>query len=691
MSNPLIGNEHAVPTGPEVPDCGGDYYGADEPASADEIASGGPVSTDTGELEMVGIDDGDENNIIHLSREFHPDTVSGTEIRQRSKSSSFLNSLNGEVVPTEDDVSMESMESMESTTGPRPAFGVSTGAKIKSRIRSLVLPASTLSVAIVLTAITVGFSSTSFSSNFVYTSPFLPFAPNNAIVVIQLLATLSLMTIRECFQMSCEVFRWSLATDGINFLSFLVLSEETGYWGLLCILTRKGRILKSWRALALYKFLILYVVLLSAQFVWLFNIGIKTVYKTGTPHQVLDRIVSPEFSLIAGLPFPFSRLHVWNFLDDSTQVMEVIPTMCSPETDFHCAAYVFPLVSGARPVNASDYPDASSPYFIISPNSPAYIVEFQGGRTLPSMLEESQNPWAYCHNYTTASHVSILMCMGGETRSSTEDSWIITAGWQYCLDTRNCTEIGNQTWDNNVFTTTMSIQMTNVTVISSLANDTIIDLPDIGARTNYPVNISDFFTAFTAPLIDIPVDMIRLDDVCIDFDVEGANVRYTESVVVDRFVESLAFALSDGSSPVQLRGFLTYALGTNSLFTASCTETNGTQYPAIQTYALSVSPLSIWAFAVLAGFTILSCIAMLLLYPRLNPNINSFPEVMFAGKLDGTMSTALKGLSNGTSAMIMDKFADVKIKVGEHIEDGVASVAMTMLEVDPLQTNVVYQ
>ena len=122
--------------------------------------------------------------------------------------------------------------SARSTTASEPVPN-HVGSKIPTRIRSLLLLASALIIATILTAITIAFTSTSFSINLLYKSPFLPYDPQNAIVLLQLLATLSLMAIREAFLISSEVLRWTLASQGINFLTFIVMSEATGFWGVI--------------------------------------------------------------------------------------------------------------------------------------------------------------------------------------------------------------------------------------------------------------------------------------------------------------------------------------------------------------------------------------------------------------------------------------------------------------------------
>jgi len=108
----------------------------------------------------------------------------------------------------------------------------------------------------------------------------------------------------------------------------------------------------------------------------------------------------------------------------------------------------------------------------------------------------------------------------------------------------------------------------------------------------------------------------------------------------------------------------TVALAANTFFSESDLVTHFYDV-SIQTYALSLLSVAVIAFTSLAGFTMLCCLVMLAIYLSLNPNILAFPQVTFSAKMDASMRNALEGLSNGTSYMILEKFADVKVKVGE--------------------------
>ena len=443
--------------------------------------------------------------------------------------------------------------------------------------------------------------------------------------------------------------------------------------------------------IAILRFLILYVALTLGQFIWLLNISIRTAYKVGTRQETM--FSGRDFSLDEnGFPYPFSRLDSWNLLDDSTQIIEILPTVCSPNTDPHCAAYLSPVNTFIE--SNPDDPGQQGPFFFITYDTPSYVIEFRSGDGLPVALDDTGDPWAYCVNHTTATRASIRMCMGGENRASRQDSWIVNAGWHFCNDTYNCPQVGNQSFGNNVFTTTMFIQKASSSVIISAVNSTIVDISLIKGQTTYNINISEFFTAFSAALM--PDISVTIENIHVFNNSGGLDLLYgvgnisNTSTAADQFVESLVFSFDDyATHPVfQLHGFLTYALVKNSWGTNDSVLHSFDQ--AIQTYALNLNAVSMPAFTIVTVLTLLSCLAMLVVYPRLNPNILSFPEVIFGGKLDASMRNILAGLSNGTSGMVIEKLVDVQIRVGEQIRDGVVNVVISTGEANPLRSNVIY-
>jgi hypothetical protein len=78
------------------------------------------------------------------------------------------------------------------------------------------------------------------------------------------------------------------------------------------------------------------------------------------------------------------------------------------------------------------------------------------------------------------------------------------------------------------------------------------------------------------------------------------------------------------------------------------------------------------------------------IYPRTRlPNITSFTEIMFGGKLNASMNTVLYELSNGTDRIIIERMVNVSIKVGESVQDGVRRVVIsTTDDTDSLRAGV---
>jgi hypothetical protein len=156
--------------------------------------------------------------------------------------------------------------------------------------------------------------------------------------------------------------------------------------------------------------------------------------------------------------------------------------------------------------------------------------------------------------------------MGGQSHHSKENSWIINAGWHFFLGA-NCVEIGNGSFWDNVYVTTMFIQKVKAIVLFSLENASLISIYEI-QKTAYPVNISQFFAAFTAPLL--PGYEISVDDILVYNSTQGLDLRYgnftNTTIATDEFVESMIndFINTFTSPAFQLRGFLVYALPRNS-------------------------------------------------------------------------------------------------------------------------------
>jgi hypothetical protein len=530
---------------------------------------------------------------------------------------------------------------------------------------SSLTPILALLTAFTLSAMTITIGSVSFSQNLIYQSPFFPTNSTNAIFVLQLLATLSSLALQEAFLLSCEVFRWSLVTapEGTGLLTSIVLSRSCSFWGLAFSPVRP--IFSRCRAFAMLKILILYVAILLGNFVWLLNISTRPAYRALAQNMTIP-LYDPIFSLDPqGYPYPFSRLEVWNFVYDTTRIVEIDPVICSPEDDLHCVAYVAPVNTIYKPdVDYQGGPTSKYDGFqwSIVPNNPSFFIQFQSGTSGAATLDDPDDPWAYCVNHTTPTRASIRLCMGGVSRSSTVDSSVITAGLRYCVDISNCPDIADPNYFANIFILNMTIQAAlSETIISW--DESIASVQQVQNPQSFAVNVSEFFTAFAAPLMpDIPISVSQIEiyapNRSLDLDYDSQNIANT-SIAADQFVEAAMFSFGAGfgNPAVELRDFLVYALVRNSWG-----NNNTEQYawiPADTTYDLALSPISLPAFIAVVGICILVSSAMLIRYKWLNGWLATFPDIQSWRKVneEDDLNTVLTiGTNTG-------KLENVKVRI----------------------------
>jgi len=252
-----------------------------------------------------------------------------------------------------------------------------SGIPIQHPIRSALLFSSNLFVAIALTAFTYWFALSTRYTGLIYTPRIMPMPsnPQNAIILIQLLTSLTVIAIGECFNMVCESLRWSLAVRGTNFLSFLVLSGATGFWGLLRLILAQPRrgLFGPWRMFAIYRFTVSYVLLMVAQFIWLLDIEPRTTYEVWVSVQINLGPGLGEFCFPFEQPRPNPRIDVWNYLSSTpAQIVGIPPVICLPSLDLNCEAYLF---LGSPSV--WDFGDDAPSSIVIVNDLPCYVLEFQ--------------------------------------------------------------------------------------------------------------------------------------------------------------------------------------------------------------------------------------------------------------------------------------------------------------------------
>ena len=536
--------------------------------------------------------------------------------------------------------------------------------------------------ALVATILTTWFASSSRYTNILSTSPVLPPLPTYGLLIVQIAVQVSVLLLRKIFILSANAYRWKLASrnrpdgdnpflGGVRFLDYLVLSEATGAWGLLRVIFAKPFLksggtgmwstLKatfSWgsggpcfwksRLLAFVRLMVLYVLLFVAQFIMLMQIEPIPTYKVAGNPQIIP--LEPGFGvdvsvfspLQDGHFLPLSDPSLFGYLSDTTQVRPVSPVNCtlSPDTP-HCSAYIFLGFSNLKINNPDDPPlGEDEKAALVIYNVTSYYLQFWTKVPLASDLG-LESDWANCTNRTTVGGASLLACLRGGDVSFGDRSTVInnrsaiagnhsllTAGWHFCYDNKNCSYFLNATTKENgegynasVFTTTMYIQKVETTVILSPQNGTIfaVNMNTTTLRET-PVDVEQMFTAFTAPFYYIPVNLTRLlqsdylqnrtvDNWLKIFQPIDANAS---TAYADPFVESLVYSFVSplpSESPAQhLRAFLAHALVRNSGFVdGSILQDN-----ASRTYILNITVTGIVVYAICNGITILLIGGMLL-------------------------------------------------------------------------------
>jgi hypothetical protein len=265
-------------------------------------------------------------------------------------------------------------------------------------------------------------------------------------------------------------------------------------------------------------------------------------------------------------------------------------------------------------------------------------------------------------------------------QSSLTQSSRVSAGWEFCLAAGNCTEVfdyenGTDAYNNTVFKTTMDISKANVSVIIDVYNGTVLDVYSVGKRAAYPVNQSEFFTAFTAPFNYTPVNVSNLlmsdylDSIAAvqSFDPIFLNTTSPAElkVVNDGFLDSLIWSfvspLPSESPALHLRGFLSYALASNSGFYYRPVSHS----PVRQTYVLNVRSVSLFIYTGLNISVWLVSVAMLFVKRSLVlPNIAIFPELTFAATLRGGNAFPFSRFGNIDTGRAIERLRNVMYYVG---------------------------
>ena len=565
-------------------------------------------------------------------------------------------------------------------------------------------PWITLFISAVMSVLTVCYivNATGVGS-LIYAEKLIPRHPSYAIAICQLLATFTGMMQREAFLVACETLRWALAirSKGTWFLTFLALSEATGFAGQLQLLFAKGRPFVQWRIWALYRLFLLYIVLLAAQFIFLININPDTSFRPIlhlNPNQSYIAGGISKFQLIEQKPFPFAMYEVWGFLSNPTQVKPLGPCKDkSPGTN--CTSYAL-VVGVSVVVESDDYFDYLESQIktdypsLRFPSVPIYVIEFVDDVD-PNSNPLSVDTGAYCYTHSNLDNLTVRFCLASDIKSNPALSSRIRANLQFCYFA-DCEESQDPNVTSVVwFDTEMDIKRANATVIINAVTNEILETPQILESVPYELNIQDYFTAFIGPLTYNPWNLTAYYDAYAlgntsEYSLVFANptpeTQIIQNTTADAVVEFLAWSFSEPiqsqNQSLQLQAFLAYALSANS---ASTFRQNTTQAADVvkQTYHLDLNSKAVVALVILYGLMFV-CTALMLGAVHLwkhgrIPNTTTIPDMTIMVRKGRLVEEALAGLSNAKGSHILKKVKNLKLYVGPVVEeDGLPHVAMSM-------------
>lgn len=614
----------------------------DSVSTADEVVSRPPTRTASiAEIE----------NVPQPAQTAEDETTS-TEVRPASPSHSERRDNDNASVPS-------TLPDLEDGPPSLP-----TGIPIHPWYRSSVYLIALFFIAIVLMAITIAFASTSFSQSLIYNPPFFPYSPQYAILVLQILATLSLMVMQECFCVCSEIFRWTLACHGTNVLSFLIMSSSTGFGGLVNILiTKPKRIAAPWRLLAIYKLLALYIAFIFGQFVWLLAINSRLAY------QIVGQSPPDEFTLPQSVSISFLGAFdkvpgyfvddIESFLTDRTYLYQGPVSTCTDNPGLECAVNYLPCN------RAVEHSGAPAPMALVY-SMPTIITAFK--TNISNTLDlDSFGPWAYCLNYISPSDSYLAMCVDAVQRESNGNTTVVKVGMESTYQ-RNYRDAGRLT-----VTTNITLSTALCTVFLGSGNISVMMIETQTALEPLGVNLTDFFSAFSFPL-----------NTSGPSPVEFGNT----TAAANEFVDFVAQISQDSSLVSQfLYGCIGYIFSYNQIEIGP--QFNSSEYYVQPANALTLSPVSVIGYTLVSGIMLGSSLIMWFAFPKTKrPNISSYPELTFAGKMTDEIVEMLKGLSNAADRAMLERLVDVRIQVGED-EEG-TKVVISTSHAKPLRKGVLY-
>jgi hypothetical protein len=492
--------------------------------------------------------------------------------------------------------------------------------------------------------------------------------PAFAILIIQICTTCALVMVKECFITTTEELRWWLASRGTPLLTFLALSGTTGLGGLLrLIIAQPLTPFVSWRGWAFFRIAVLYGALVVAQFISLLGIDSQIAYVPfGLQKGQTRHLGVGDFNLsMQGEPWPLPQIPSWDYLADTTRVVELIPTLCSPNSDGSCHSYLIlpsPInyTYACLATNSSDCYPISCPYDDQNCNIngifydvPAYIVEFSNQKI-------NESSYTHSMQHTSLLGVEVLMCLTADNPiSPSVDFQFDICQEQY--EGRTC-----QLPSSSATNATMYIDKANVTMVVNILNQTILDVSPT-SRTPYAVNVSALFEAYIAPLTYSLVNFSVLRDADMpphtlpqpgeEIHTNGGNSSSVADVWVDSTFYGLVLFLKAQPYHQRVYGFLAHALAVNSRkFFADDIERNWTL--AKQETVFSVNQASVDVFTTLSLVIILMSVFMFWLARKHDPYLSLYPDITFASRSAEEMGMEFKELTIASSQEVIRKLAD---------------------------------
>ena len=433
---------------------------------------------------------------------------------------------------------------------------------------------------------------------------------NNAIMVLQLLTTLSVIAIRDFFLRTYEIVKIRLR-HRLNPLTLSVLSPEVGWWTLLHLICSRHHVPILCRLLATLRFLVLYMLLLLASFIWLMQINPKPIFTLGLGSNNCPVRERTDFTLasIERISTAMSKPAV--ALTWSTMFVRAdLPGAACPFWDSRCGVFVLGPLS------------APAVYDFVVMNFATYLIEFD----ILSVSEPASRwwppteIWEYSLNYTTTRSNSLELSMKHEnSSSSTNGSSIIRALW------RQFQANEGSLFFRTGYETVLKISMTNVTMLFS-QNGTIIAVLDIGDPIPSPLNISELFIAYTAPLQNRSNPAVGLGIRRYGDSKDDPSARFVDAHAELSIMDGL-FNKARWSATGLLAG--AFALNTGDLVdNVASPPRMATCHDAWPGTVLGLSPAAFLVHITICGIITVSCTATLVILAFTNPTRARKPRHM---------------------------------------------------------------